>query len=331
MTEFLFKLFAAALILGVSALFSLAETAFMSLSRLQLDRLEKLRPGRLAFWRNDPDRALAALLLMNNVANAGLGVLSVSLALDAAAFLGVPFQQGRLLFPLATALLVILLGEVAPKVFARSRPEPLAMALAPMTRFLSRRFGPLMDFLLKRTGRALSFLSRTVRTEKAQWDPAILRHLLEKSSVDRPIRRVLENLVEFGHRPVTAVMVPRSEMRAVDLRLDRNALVARVLETGHSRVPVHRGSLDAVQGMIYAKDLLAEQRSAALIAADDLVRPLPRVAPQMSLAELMREFRQGHHHMALVVDRLGGVLGLVTLQDALEAIVGDIASEPGPA
>lgn len=328
MSEFLFKLFAAAAILVVSALFSLAETAFMSLSRLQLDRLDKHRPGKLDFWRRDPDRALAALLLMNNVANAGLGVLSVSLALDAVAFLGIPFAQGRVLFPAFTALLVILLGEVAPKVAARARPEPLALALAPMTRFLTERFGPLMDFLLRRTGRALSFLSRTVRTEKGQWDSAILRHLLEKASVDRPFKRVLENLVEFGHRPVTSVMIPRADIQAVDLRLDRTALIDKVLASGHSRLPAHRGSLDALQGLIYAKDLLAERRSAALIATDDLIRPLPRVAPEMSLAELLREFRKGHHHMALVVDRLGAVLGLVTLQDALEAIVGDIAREP---
>lgn len=328
MTLFFIKLGLFAAILSLSAAFSLAETAFLSLSRLQLARLTRLRPGRLDFWISDPDRGLAALLLMNNLANAALGVLSISLALDAVDVLGLPFSRGGVAFPTAAAGLVILLGELAPKVAARSRPDAIALFLAPFAEFFSRRIGPIMKGVLAGTGRLLSTISRTVRTEHAQWDPAVLHRFLEKSQVENSLRRVLQNLVGFGHTPVTAVMVPRDAITAVDLLWGRETVVSRVLASGYSRVPVHRGSLDGVHGMVYAKDLLAAVRGGALIAVDDLVRPLPRVPEETTLAEILRDFRQGHHHMALVVDGRGRVKGLITLQDALEAIVGDIAQEP---
>jgi CBS domain containing-hemolysin-like protein len=134
----------------------------------------------------------------------------------------------------------------------------------------------------------------------------------------------------FAQTPVSAVMTPRAEIVAVNLSAGRGPAVHRIVASGYSRVPVHRGSLDAVDGMVYSKDLLAPWRSEALIVLDDLIRPLPRVRPDTPLGALLRDFRQGHHHMALVAEAGGKVLGLVTLQDTLEAIVGDIAREPRP-
>ena len=131
MTGLLIKGMGALLLFGLSAGFSLAETAFMSLSRLQLARLTRARPGRLNFWQRDPERALAVLLLLNNVVNAGLAVLSVSMALDAAAVLHFPFRYGQVVFPVVGGALLILFCEVGPKVVARAYSEPLAVALAP--------------------------------------------------------------------------------------------------------------------------------------------------------------------------------------------------------
>jgi putative hemolysin len=318
----------ALLLLVLSATLSLAETSFMSLSRLQLARLVRARPGRLDFWQHNPDRALAVILLINNVVNAGLAVLLVSIALDAAAILYFPFRFGQVVFPVGGGILLILCGEVAPKVLARTYPEPLALALAPGLRFMTRLCGPLMEGLLRWVGGLLSWLSRTVRTERAQWDQSVIRALLENASVAHPLRRVLHNVVGFGQTPVSAVMVPRAEIAAVDLRVGLEGVIQRILSSGYSRLPVHRGAIDGINGMVYSKDLLALLRSGPLISLEDLVRPLPRVSPETPLARLLREFREGHHHMALVTDRGGKVLGLVTLQDTLEAIVGDIAQEP---
>lgn len=312
----------------LSAGFSLAETAFMSLSRLQLTRLSRARPARLDFWQKDPERALVVLLLLNNVANAGLAVLFVSMALDASSVLSIPFQVGQVLFPVVGGAFLILFCEVVPKVVARAYPEPLTVALAPTVRILTDIFGPLMQGLLQRVGGLLSWLSKTVRTERAQWNQDVIRALLDNAPVGHPLRQVLKNLVGFAQTPVSAILVPRAEIAAVDLREGIDAVIRRILTSGYSRLPVHRGSIDAIAGMVYSKDLLAALRSGPLIALEDLIRPLPRVSADAPLARLLRDFREGHHHMALVADRNGKVLGLVTLQDTLEAIVGDIAQEP---
>jgi putative hemolysin len=327
-TLLLLKGASALLLLCFSAALSLAETSFMSLSRLQLARLSRARPGRLDFWQQDPDRALAVILLINNLVNAGLAVLLVSIALDAVTVLGFPFHWGQIVFPLVGGILLVLGGEAGPKVLARTYPEPLALALAPVLRVMTQICGPLMEGLLRRVGGVLSWLSRTVRRERAQWDQSVIRALLEHAPVGHPLRRVLRNVVGFAQTPVSAILVPRAEIAAVDLRSGMNGLIQRILSSGYSRLPVHRGTIDGIIGMVYSKDLLASLRSGPLIAVEDLVRPLPRVQPDVPLARLLREFREGHHHMALVVDRGGKVLGLVTLQDTLEAIVGDIAQEP---
>ena len=311
----------------LSAGFSLAETSFMSLSRQQLTRLAVAHPGRLDFWRRDPDRALAVLLFLNNFVNAGLGVLSVSMALAAAEGLGVPFAWGGVVFPAAAGLFLVVFGEILPKVVARGQAERLALALAPTLEIFSDAFGPWMEGLLKRTGGLLSWLSRTVRKERGQWDAAVIRALLDGAPAAHPVRELLNNVIGFGAVPVKAVMVPREEITAADLSAGKTALIERVLASGYSRVPVFRGSLDSVEGMVYAKDFLAEWRSESLIALDDLVRPVLRVPESTPLAQLLRVFRQGHHHLALVIGADGRLSGLVTLQDTLEAIVGEIAKE----
>jgi putative hemolysin len=204
----------------------------------------------------------------------------------------------------------------------------LAVALAPTVRVLTEVFGPLMQGLLQGVGAFLSWLSKTVRTQRGQWNQDVIRALLDHAPLGHPLRQVLKNLVGFAQMPVSAIMVPRAEMAVGDLRAGLDALIRMILTSGYSRLPVHRGSIDSIEGMVYSKDLLAALRSGPLIAVEDLIRPLPTVAADAPVARLLRDFREGHHHMALVADRNTKVLGLVTLQDTLEAIVGDIAQEP---
>jgi len=326
MTVLWVKTVAGIFLLVLSALFSLAETAFMSLSRVQLGRLSRAWPGRLDFWENDPDKVLVVLLLMNNLVNAGLGVLAVSMAWDAQN-VGVPFYWGKFLFPFGVGTVVVLFAEVVPKSLARARAESSALFLAPLVCAMTGVFGWPMQGLLKKVESFLAWLSRTVRTEQSQWDVSVIRALLDNAPVTHPLRRVLNNVVGFAQTPVSAVMTPRTEIAAVNLSMAKDPLLSRMVNTGYSRVPVHRGALESTVGMIYSKDLLTQWRSGALIALEDLVRPLPRIRANTPLARVLRDFRKGHHHMALVTDDHEKIIGLVTIQDTLEAIVGDIAPE----
>jgi CBS domain containing-hemolysin-like protein len=313
--------------LAVSALFSLAETSFLSLSRAQLGRLEKVLPGRLRFWMEDPDRALAVILLGNNLVNVGIGFLATALALDARTEWGLPFRWGNLLFPAAAGALVVLFGEILPKVAARLASERIALILAPFFRVLTGLFGPLVQFLVDGAGHLLEKLSDRVRTE-GPWDPHVMRGILESTPISGAARSLAAGALSFSRRPVEEVMVPREEVFSVDIGLPREEAIRRVLASGYSRVPVHRGSLDAAGAAIYAKDLLTARRESDLLVLEDLVRPLPRVEHGTPLLSILRRFREGRFHMALVTDGGGRVKGLVTLQDILEAIVGPVAEEP---
>src|SRR5262245_23965509 len=142
MTDIPWRMILIGILLILSAGFSCAETAFLSLSRLQLSRLKKARPGRLDFWEADPDRVLAGILLWNSLTNVGLGVLATSVAVRMETAWGVPFRIGGWLVPAAVAIAVIIFGEILPKVVARNFSEPIALFLAPPVKWLTKLLGP---------------------------------------------------------------------------------------------------------------------------------------------------------------------------------------------
>ncbi|MBI4396220.1 MAG: CBS domain-containing protein, partial [Elusimicrobia bacterium] len=226
------------------------------------------------------------------------------------------------------ALLVILLGEIVPKVVARKKTEPIALFLAAPVRVLTNVFGPALEGLLSRIEVLLSWLSRRVKAERTQWNAPLIRSLLDVSSLAPPLRSVLNNILDFGNLPVSKVAVPKQAIFAMDLALSKKEFIDRVLSSGYSRVPVYRGSLDNVVGVIYSKDLLTFWRRESLFVWEDLIRPALRVSMTTPLADILREFRKGRHHLAIVFDPNGRVNGLLTLQDTLEAIVGKMGEEP---
>lgn len=175
----------------------------------------------------------------------------------------------------------------------------------------------------------MSVLSRSVKAERAQWSAPVIQTLISNLNATPWLRAMLSNLVAFGQVPVSRVMVPRGQIFAVDMALPKDEIVRKVLSSGYSRVPVYfKRNFDNLVGVVYAKDLLTFWRGESLFVLEDLIRPVFRVAPDMTLAQVLREFRQGHNHLAMVVDARGHVQGLVTLQDVLEAIVGEIKEEP---
>lgn len=309
-------------LLGASGALSAMETAFMSLSRVQLARLEKTNPGRLTFWREDPDGALTVILLGNNVVNAALGVWSASWAARLAESGGMTLSVAVGIMAFFVGLLVVVLGEVVPKALAIHHGESWALLWAPLLRLLTIGLEPLHRHVVDAMGVALSRISHRVHRGRAQWNAPVIKALLESAPLAPPLRKVVNNILDLGHQPVIRVMVPRLEIFTVDLRRPAEEVMRGVLGSGYSRVPAHRGSLDSVEGILYAKDFLAYQRAPSLFVMADLLRPILRVPDTTRLADLLAEFRQGHHHLALVCDRQGRIQGLVTLDDVLQALVG---------
>jgi CBS domain containing-hemolysin-like protein len=155
-----------------------------------------------------------------------------------------------------------------------------------------------------------------------------LKKILTHSAIPSGSRRILDNVMDFSRSRVRDVMTPRARILAISNAERIEVIIEHVIRSGYSRLPIYEGSIDNIKGVLYAKDLLLAWRSGFMVL-EDLLRPVYRVSADMPLPDLLRMFRGGKQHLAVVVSPDNGRLdGIVTIQDALEAIAGDIKEEP---
>lgn len=280
----------------------------------------------MRLWIAHEERALAAMLIGINAATAGLGclaaVISRKIAWDGVA-LGLLTTGTTILL----GIVALFFGSILPKALARQNPEAWASALSGPVNALAFLLAPVTRFLagiVEKLGGSWSSRAKAVKP-LTTWE---LREILTHSSLPYKSKRILTNLVQFPSLPVRLVMTPREQIFSVDSRDDQRKIIETVAKSRHSRIPVTRGgSLDNTMGIVYSRDLLLAWRSQALIVLEDLLRPVHYVSVDSPLAESLRVFRTGQQHISLVKDRAGIVRGLVTLEDAVEAIVGPIPNE----
>jgi len=313
-----------------SALFSGAETALFSLSRVELLRLGRdgQRAGRMVVsLMRRPRRLLMVLLLGNQLANVAFFAVSASLVLrlQLAMTVGPWWDVVLLLSPL---LVIILLGEVCPKNLAISSPPVFARLTAGPLSLLVRVLGPVqtaLNFFLIDPLTRLSVPSRHVPTALT---PAELADLLELSGrrgmITESESTWLQEVIGLSRLKVCDIMVPRVDMVAYDIESPADGLVELFRKTGLVKIPVYRGDLDNTLGVVHAKHLLLAPQT----VLTKLVRDVPYVPETGTVDKLLLRFRQTKTQMAIVVDEYGGTAGLVTLEDAMEEIVGQIAA-PG--
>jgi CBS domain containing-hemolysin-like protein len=155
----------------------------------------------------------------------------------------------------------------------------------------------------------------------------ILLLMDDSMSISGPARVIMKNILDFGKTRISSIMVPRSQVQAVNLDQDPGLVIDRIIEKEYSRVPVFRGNLDNIVGIIYSKDLTHAWRGGSLFVIEDLIRPAYFVPETARIDQVLREFRTGHQHMALIVDEFGSTIGLATIEDIIEKIVGEIWDE----
>ena len=337
---FWLTLAAVAALLLISAFFSGSETALTAASRGKLKaQADKGSTGAQAALKvtDDSERMIGALLLGNNVAN----ILSASLA---TALLTDMFgANGVALATLGMTMLVLIFAEVLPKTVAIINPEPVATRVAPVIAVLILLFSPVVS-----TVRALVRL--ILRLFGLDPDPETnilaLREEIagaislghSEGAVEKEDRDRLLGALDLADRTVDEIMRHRRDMEMIDADLPPDDIITRVLGSSHSRLPVYRGSDENILGVVHAKDLLREldrldrataSRSEALAQLDIVkVAMKPYFIPDTTaLDEQMREFLKRRTHFALVVDEYGTLEGLITLEDILEEIVGEITDE----
>ena len=318
-----------AVLFVLSIFFAASETAFVRMNRIRAIALEEegnKRARRLVLMLEHPEQTLNVVLLMvlvSQLTSATLiGVLLEGTAGTLGVVLGIVLQ----------IVLFFVIGEVAPKTFAVQHTERAALALTPMLWFLTN-FAPLRWLSSLLIGVANVVLPGRGLKQGPFVTEEDLRTMADvaanEDSIEREERRLIHSIFEFGDTVVREVMLPRPDMVAVDADDTIEEAIERAIDRGFSRLPVcEEHSTDNIIGLVYLKDLVRRARAGeGARPVRVAVRPAIFVPEQKRVAELLREMRTKQFHMAVVIDEHGGTSGLVTLEDLLEEIVGEITDE----
>lgn len=326
--EVVVALAAELLLLFASALVSGSEVAFFSLGPAENDTLANDKSdnsARILELNRTPERLLATIVIANNFVNVAIVILSSYIVAESFNFDDNPVWISFVLQIGVVTFLLLLLGEVIPKVYATNNALSLAYTMALPLTILRKVFYPLSGILISGT----DFISKRVKKRTAEFSPDELEHALELTKDEQITpeeEKILKGIARFGNTDVKQILTPRTEVLAFDYDTPFRDLLEELLENGYSRVPVYRNSLDNVAGILYLKDLLPHSEEEDL-TWQKLLRQAYFVPENKKLDDLMQEFQVKKVHLAIVVDEYGGTTGIVTLEDIIEEIVGDITDE----
>ena len=318
-----------AVLVVLSASFSAAEAAMLSINKVRLRHLMEQgdRNAHVVFrLLTRLDHVIGALLVANNVVNVAISVIATSI------FIGLfGSQKGLAIATLAITVVLLLVGEVTPKMFAATHAEQVAFVMARPLQVLMAILYPISAFFAW-AGR---WLLRLLRIPIKRRSPLVTEEEIkvmiqmgrEAGVLAEDELRMLHRIFEFSDSVVSEVMVPREQIAGVDLNAKPVDVLDVLIEEGHSRIPVYQGSLDHVVGVLYARDLLAMVRHGGLFAMTDLIRPVIFVQETKRIAELLSEFQRKKVQIAIVQNAQTATVGLVTIEDLLEEIVGEIHEE----
>jgi CBS domain containing-hemolysin-like protein len=317
--------------LAGSAFCSGTETALTALGEA---RARQLRDGggrrarMLGLWIEQPERVLSTLLIGNTLVNVGAGALATALALDVAAWTPLPAATAVALTTALMTIAVLFLGEIVPKLLAKRHPVHVALAFIPVVRAMCFVLWPLSSGVTRISTRLLS------RVGGGRAAPSVtgeeIEYLIEMGTregvLDAVKEELLNSVLEFADRVAREIMVPRTRMVAIERDLPPDELVRLITENPYSRMPVYEGTIDHIVGILIVREIVGELRHGDVDIHRHL-KPAYFVPEGMKISRLLKEMQRRRTHLAVVVDEFGGTSGLVTLEDVIEEIVGEIQDE----
>ena len=309
-----------------SALMSASEVAFFS---FRPEEIEKLRTHKdkksktvLNLYSN-PEKLLSTVLVANNTINIAIVLLAAFISLKMFDFSSEPVL-GFIINVVVITFLLLFFGEVMPKVYASRNHIRIAMFMAYPLTLLEKVFQPVTSMLIFSS----SFVKKRTGTRRSNISMVDLSDALELTSDDfTEDEKILKGIVNFGNINVSAIMCSRVDVTAIDIKSGFDKIVPVLISSGFSRIPVFSGSFDTVKGILYAKDVLPYTNNPASFKWQALLRPPYFVPETKKINDLLKEFQTKKIHMAVVIDEYGGTSGIVTLEDILEEIVGEITDE----
>jgi gliding motility-associated protein GldE len=318
----------ALILLMCSALISGSEVAYFSLEPADIDQFEQddgKTSSRILKLLERPERLLATILIANNFVNIGIVVVFTYIVTGIMNFEGYPLWVPFVVQVVVVTSLLLLLGEIIPKVYATVNSKSLCAFMSLPLEVLSKIFYPLSKVLLATS----NALQRRVKARQADFSVDELETALELTKDEETTpdeEKILKGIVRFGNTDVKQIMTPRTEVVCYDITMPYLELMGDLTEQGFSRIPIYRESLDNVIGVLYLKDLLPYSGEEDL-NWQKLLRSPYFVPENKKLDDLLKEFQEMKMHMAIVVDEYGGTSGIVTLEDIIEEIVGEITDE----
>jgi len=310
------------------AFFSAAETSFIAANPYVLQHREKEGSKRAALVRRMKARTnefLATILIGNTLVNVAASAIATSICITL-----IPKQsQAVLVATLFTTLIVLIFAETAPKTFAAQKPVATALRLGYPVRGLMILLYPLVKALSLVTGLIIPSSRRRDAYAAIQLNEEETRIAIHAGTrgLSALRRRIVSGALDIGSRPIKEVMVPRPEVKAIEIDSSRDEVLAVLRSTGYSRYPVFRGRLDNIEGVVHSKDVVVYLIDNKDFSVSDVMRK-PFFVPELaSLEKVLLQMQEKAVHMALVVDEFGNVDGLVTLEDIIEEIVGEIQDE----
>jgi gliding motility-associated protein GldE len=312
-----------------SALISGAEVAFFSLQIKSLEDTEDAELTqsirRVISLLKKPKRLLATILVANNFINIAIVLLFTSLSKTI--FKSIENQLIVLFIEIGIITTIILIfGEILPKIYANRNALAFSKRIAPIIKFLDKF---LLFWVTYPMSQTTIFLERRLGDKKNQLSVDQLSQALELTGEDETTsdeQRILEGIVNFGSTDTREVMCPRIDMFALSDELTLEEIIPLILDQGFSRIPVFNEKKDNIKGILYIKDLLPNLKTPNY-EWQTLLKPPIYVPENKKLDDLLKEFQQKKNHLAIVVDEYGGTSGLITLEDIMEEIVGDISDE----
>jgi gliding motility-associated protein GldE len=309
-----------------SALISGSEVAFFSFRPEDIDMLKsdksKQRQAALRMY-NNPEKLLSTILVANNTINIAIILLAAYISSSLFDFSSEPVL-GFIISIVAIAFLLLLFGEVLPKVYASRNHLAVALFMAYPLSVLEKIFAPLTSVLILSS----SFMKKRSGTARSNIRKDDLSDVLELTRDDfNEDEKILKGVVNFGNIHVSAIMCPRMDVTAIDIKSGFDKIIPVIINSGHSRIPVYSNSFDSVKGILYAKDVLPYTNNPDSFKWQALLRPPYFVPETKKINKLLKEFQTKKIHMAVVIDEYGGTSGIITLEDILEEIVGEIADE----
>ncbi|MBI4929948.1 MAG: gliding motility-associated protein GldE [Bacteroidetes bacterium] len=314
--------------LSLSALISASEVALFSLSPKNKEELRKSSSSRdktVLQICDKPKRLLATVLIANNLLNIGVVLISEIIMKEELAFIQNPLVA-FLIQVVAVTFLILLFAEVIPKVFANQHSLSVARFMAFPISFLEKFLYPLSFLLIKST----AFIDKKVKKKTHSISVEDLSHALDltiSADMPEPEKKILRGIVKFGQVNVKQIMTQRMDVAALEFNSPFRKLMEDVFASGYSRIPIYKEAIDKISGILSVKDLLPYIDKEDDFKWQTLLREPFFVPENKKNDDLLKEFQHRKIHMAIVVDEYGGTSGIVTLEDVIEEIVGEINDE----